>query len=69
MFDSTFIIACIALTFMIFGFVSNKRIFNLLSVGAFIALAIDLSESTAILVTLIGVIIFNIYWAFFAEFE
>ncbi|MGD9679299.1 MAG: hypothetical protein AB7V16_13235, partial [Vulcanibacillus sp.] len=69
MFDSTFIIAAIAMTLMIFGFVSNKRIFNLLCVGPLIALAIDYSSSVAMVVTIVGLMIFNLYWAFIARYE
>ena len=69
MFDSTFIIAGIALTLMLYGFTSNKRIFNVIATGPIIALAIDFSDNMAMLVSLIGLIIFNIYWAFIARYE
>ena len=65
--DSTFylFIGAFAFALMFFGLASGKRIYNLFSSGVFLFLAIQLSTYTAMLIVLIGLIIFQLYDTFF----
>lgn len=64
-----FIIAVFAIILMIIGFKSNKRIFNLFSIPAFIYLAIFFNDSVALIIMFVALIIYNIYYAFMAAYE
>lgn len=57
----------IAFTLMIFGFISNRRIFNLLSIGAFVVLGVFLIEFIGFIIILFGLIFINVYYTFFGE--
>lgn len=63
------VVGGIALTLMIFGISSEKRIFNLLSIGAFITLAIEFSDNVGMLIMFFGLIVFNIYYTFLARYD
>jgi len=52
---------------MIYGHSSKIRLFNLLSVGIFLFIAIQLSSYTPVLVVLIGLMIFELYFTFMGE--
>jgi len=56
--------AALAIFFMVFGIGKQKGIFNLFSVGAFIAFTIITQAHPAILVISVGFILFNLYYAF-----
>lgn len=64
-----FIIAVFAIILMIIGFKSNRRIFNLFSIPAFIYLAVYFNDSTALIIMFVALIIYNIYYAFIGAYE
>jgi hypothetical protein len=64
---SILIFTLIGFTLMIFGFVSKRRIFNLLAVGAFVVLGFLLIEFVGFIVILFGLIFINVYYTFFGE--
>lgn len=61
------VVALLGMTLMIIGFTLKKRIFNLLSIGALVTLAIEFSASTGLLIMFIGLIIFNIWFTFWGD--
>jgi len=64
---SILIFTLIGFTLMIFGFVSRRRIFNLLSIGAFIVLGFLLVEFVGFIIILFGLVFINVYYTFFGE--
>jgi hypothetical protein len=64
---SILIFTLIGFTLMIFGFASRRRIFNLLSIGAFVVLGFLLIEFVGFIVILFGLIFINVYYTFFGE--
>jgi hypothetical protein len=58
------VLAALSFGFMIFGFSSKKRIFNLFAAGLFIALGGLMVEFPAFIVISIGFVIFNIWYTF-----
>jgi hypothetical protein len=64
---SILIFTLIGFTLMIFGFVSKRRIFNLLAVGAFVVLGFLLIEFVGFIIILFGLIFVNVYYTFFGE--
>jgi len=64
---SILIFTLIGFTLMIFGFVSRRRIFNLLAVGAFVVLGFLLIEFVGFIIILFGLIFVNVYYTFFGE--
>jgi hypothetical protein len=61
------IVALIGFVMMIFGFTTKRGIFNLLSVGAFVVLGTLLVEFVGFVIIAIGLVLINIYYAFFGE--
>jgi hypothetical protein len=61
------IVALIGFVMMIFGFTTKRGIFNLLSVGAFVVLGTLLVEFVGFIIIAIGLVIINIYYAFFGD--
>jgi len=64
---SILIFTLIGFTLMIFGFVSRRRIFNLLSIGAFIVLGFLLIDFVGFIIILFGLVFINVYYTFFGE--
>jgi hypothetical protein len=64
---SILIFTLIGFTLMIFGFVSRRRIFNLLSIGAFIVLGFLLVDFVGFIIILFGLVFINVYYTFFGE--
>jgi hypothetical protein len=64
---SILIFTLIGFTLMIFGFVSKRRIFNLLSIGAFVVLGVLLAEFTGFLVIVFGLVVLNLYYTFLGD--
>jgi hypothetical protein len=64
---SILIFTLIGFTLMIFGFVSRRRLFNLLAVGAFVVLGFLLIEFVGFIIILFGLIFINVYYTFFGE--
>jgi uncharacterized protein YcfL len=64
---SILIFTLIGFTLMIFGFASKRRIFNLLSIGAFIVLGFLLVDFVGFIIILFGLIFINVYYTFFGE--
>jgi hypothetical protein len=64
---SILIFTIIGFTLMIFGFTSRRRLFNLLSIGAFVVLGFLLIEFVGFIVILFGLIFINVYYTFFGE--
>jgi hypothetical protein len=64
---SILIFTLIGFTLMIFGFASRRRIFNLLSIGAFIVLGFLLIEFVGFIIILFGLVFINVYYTFFGE--
>ena len=64
--DSTLILVGVvfALGLVIMGHYTKMRIFNLFSVGVFLFLAIELSEFVALLIILIGLMLYELYYVF-----
>ena len=61
------IVALIGFVMMIFGFTTKRGIFNLLSVGAFVVLGTLLVQFVGFVIIAIGLVLINIYYAFFGE--
>jgi hypothetical protein len=61
------IVALIGFVMMIFGFTTKRGIFNLLSVGAFVVLGTLLVEFVGFVIIAIGLVLINIYYAFFGD--
>jgi hypothetical protein len=61
------IVALIGFVMMIFGFTTKRGIFNLLSVAAFVVLGTLLVEFVGFIIITIGLVIINIYYAFFGD--
>jgi hypothetical protein len=61
------IVALIGFVMMIFGFTTKRGIFNLLSVGAFVVLGTLLVQFVGFVIIAIGLVIINIYYAFFGD--
>jgi hypothetical protein len=64
---SILIFTIIGFTLMIFGFTSRRRLFNLLSIGAFVVLGFLLIEFVGFIIILFGLIFINVYYTFFGE--
>jgi hypothetical protein len=62
-----FIALALGLALMIYGHSSKIRIFNLLSCGIFLFIAIQLASYVPILIVLLGLIIFELYFTFKGE--
>jgi hypothetical protein len=61
------IVAAIGFIMMIFGFATKRRIFNLLSVGAFIVLGGLLAEFVGFIIITVGLVFVNVYYTFFGD--
>jgi hypothetical protein len=61
------IVALIGFVMMIFGFTTKRGIFNLLSVGAFVVLGTLLVQFVGFVIIAIGLVLINIYYAFFGD--
>jgi len=61
------VLAALSFGFMIFGFSSKKRIFNLFAAGLFIALGGLMVEYAAFIIISIGFVIFNIWYTFASD--
>jgi hypothetical protein len=61
------IVALIGFVMMIFGFTTKRGIFNLLSVAAFVVLGGLLIEFVGFIIITFGLVLINIYYAFFGE--
>jgi hypothetical protein len=61
------IVALIGFILMIIGFITKRGIFNLLSTGAFIVLGGLLVEFVGFIIIAIGLVLINIYYAFFGN--
>lgn len=61
------VLAALSFGFMIFGFSSKKRIFNLFAAGLFIVLGGLLIEFAAFIIITIGFVIFNLYYTFVSD--
>jgi hypothetical protein len=61
------IVALIGFVMMIFGFTTKRGIFNLLSVGAFVVLGGLLVQFVGFVIIAIGLVLINIYYAFFGD--
>ena len=61
------VLAALSFGFMIFGFSSKKRIFNLFAAGLFIALGGLMVEYPAFIIISIGFLIFNIWYTFASD--
>ena len=61
------IVAVIGFVMMIFGFTTKRGIFNLLSVGAFVVLGGLLVQFVGFVIIAIGLVLINIYYAFFGD--
>jgi hypothetical protein len=64
---SILIFTLIGFTLMIFGFASKRRIFNLLSIGAFIVLGVLLAEFAGFLIIVFGLVVLNLYYTFLGD--
>jgi uncharacterized protein YcfL len=64
---SILIFTIIGFTLMIFGFTSRRRLFNLLSIGAFVVLGFLLIEFVGFIIILFGLIFINVYYTFFGD--
>jgi hypothetical protein len=64
---SILIFTLIGFTLMIFGFASKRRIFNLLSVGAFVVLGVLLAEFAGFLIIVFGLVVLNLYYTFLGD--
>jgi hypothetical protein len=64
---SILIFTIIGFTLMIFGFASKRRIFNLLSIGAFIVLGVLLAEFAGFLIIVFGLVVLNLYYTFLGD--
>jgi hypothetical protein len=62
-------VGIITLTLMVMGHLTNKRVFNVFSTVGFVALAIELSDYIALIILFVGIIIYELYYAFFANIE
>ena len=69
--DSTIllIMAVFALVLMIFGFKSNKRIFNLIAVAPLVYLGLHFIDNIALVIMFFALILYNLYYTFFQEYE
>jgi hypothetical protein len=61
------VLAALSFAFMLFGFTSRKRIFNLFAVGLFIVLGGLLFEYPAFIIVTIGFVIVNLYYTFVSD--
>jgi hypothetical protein len=61
------VVGAIGFIMMIFGFTTKRRIFNLLSVGAFIVLGGLLAQYVGFIIITIGLVIVNVYYTFWGE--
>jgi hypothetical protein len=61
------VVAAIGFIMMIFGFTTKRGIFNLLSVGAFVVLGAMLSAYIGFIIIAIGLVIVNVYYAFWGD--
>jgi hypothetical protein len=61
------IVALIGFVMMIFGFTTKRGIFNLLSVAAFVVLGGLLIEFVGFIIITFGLVLINIYYAFFGD--
>jgi hypothetical protein len=62
------IVAILAIVLMWMGISTKKRIFNLMCVPALIYLAVYFSSSIPLMIMFVGLIIWNGYYAFIAEY-
>lgn len=62
-----FVVGAIGFIMMIFGFTTKRRIFNLLSVGAFIVLGGLLAQYVGFIIITIGLVIVNVYYTFWGD--
>ena len=58
-----FAIVFLALAFTVIGLVTSWKIFSLFSAGVFLVLLIELQTYTAVVVVLVGFIIFQVCYA------
>jgi hypothetical protein len=59
----------LALSLVVVGIISRQRIYNLLSIGAFIFCAILFIDYIPLVITFVGLIIWQAYYVFFAEYR
>ena len=62
-----FLIGGLSLVLMILGMTKNTRIFNLFAIPGFIYLAVYYAESIPLIIMFVGIIMWNIYYAFWGE--
>jgi len=60
-----FVTLLFAFGLLIYGHMSKLRIFNLFSIGLFLFLGIQLIDYLAVVVVIVGLIIYEIYYTFF----
>lgn len=61
-----FVYSFLAVSFIVIGYITKQRIYNLLSIAPFLAIAIE-TGSTAIIISMIGMIIWQLYYTFWSE--
>ena len=61
------ILTILSLGLMFSGFIFRKRLFNLFSVPAFIALALYFTDNIPMVVMFVCMILYNIYYALIAD--
>jgi hypothetical protein len=59
----------LALALVLVGIISRQRIYNLLSIGAFVFCGIIFMDHMALVLTFVGLILWQIYYVFFAEYK
>jgi hypothetical protein len=64
-FDTTFllVIALITMLFIAIGLLTQYKIYLLFSIGGLIAMIAEFQDFTGIVIALVGVIIFNLWYA------